>query len=314
MTRLFEYIWLDSMGNCRSKIKLSNAESPLVWNYDGSSTGQADGNNSEVLIQPVRCVNHPFYPKNFHGQYNLLVLCETLNPDGTPHCDNTRRPAAEIFDRYKDQIPIYGLKQEFFLQRPGHKRIDDKEPQGRYYCGVGTQMEGREVVEEAMRKCEQTGMKITGMNAEVAPLQWKLQLCESGITAADNLVLLRYILVRVAEKHGYDVIFHPKPYAGDWNGSGCHTNFSTSAMRQDGGLEHIHAAIKKLAARHVEHMANYGHDNDLRFSWGVADRGASIRIPSDVAKHGKGYFEDRRPSANMDPYLVTSMILETINQ
>merc|ERR1712003_76136 len=103
-----------------------------------------------------------------------------------------------------------------------------------------------------------------------------------------------------------------------------HTNVSTKAMREDGGLEVIKKAIYKLGAKHEEHIAVYGEGNELRltgkfetasindFSYGVANRGASIRIGRDTEAEGKGYFEDRRPSSNCDPYLVTGKIMETI--
>jgi glutamine synthetase len=103
-----------------------------------------------------------------------------------------------------------------------------------------------------------------------------------------------------------------------------HTNVSTKKMRETGGLEHIKKAIYKLGAKHMEHIAVYGEDNDKRltgkyetaninqFSYGVANRGASVRIGRDTESEGKGYFEDRRPASNADPYIVTGKIFETI--
>jgi len=328
--KILEYIWLDADNNYRSKTKIYTYEKtgPFdlecvpIWNYDGSSTGQADGNDSEVFIKPVYMVRDTFR----RNDDSWLVLCDTWLSNGEPHPTNTRFAAKEIFDNeiVKKQETYFGLEQEFFalksIENIGKKMRDN---QGSFYCGVGycTALH-REFNEEALKNLMDSGLNITGFNNEVAVAQFEFQILGEGIHAADELHLLRYILVRTAEKYNLHINFHPKPFIGV-NGSGCHTNYSTKTMREEGGIKAIYKAIDNLKEKHHEYMDVYGKDNHMRltgkhetasiseFSFGVADRGASIRIPRFTERDGKGYFEDRRPASNMDPYVVTSKIAET---
>lgn len=327
-----EYIWIDGTNGIRSKCKTLDAKPSSIedlpeWNFDGSSTDQAPGHDSDIYLRPAA-----MYPDPFRRGDNIIVLAECWNPDGTPNKTNYRHECAKLMEAHKDQHIWFGIEQEYTLFDDmdnvyGWPKGGFPAPQGPYYCGVGTgRVFGRDVVEAHYRACLYSGINISGINAEVMPSQWEFQVgpCE-GIKMGDELTVSRYLLHRVAEEFGIKISFHPKPLtSGDWNGAGCHTNVSTDAMRKPNGIKHIEDAIEKLSKRHKEHIAVYGEDNDLRltgkhetasvanFSSGVANRGASVRIPRSVAKEGCGYFEDRRPASNIDPYLVTGIIAETI--
>jgi glutamine synthetase len=329
-----EYIWLAADQSIRSKSRtLYMNENKVLhipdWNYDGSSTGQAPGDSSEIILKPVAVYRDPF-----RGGEHKLVLCNGVKADGSNVTGYHRDNAVEIFNTRSEEDVWFGLEQEYVLFNEDGKTplgwSVGKEPdeQGPYYCGVGTgKVKGREVVEEHYKKCLDAGIRISGVNAEVMLGQWEYQVGPSeGITSGDELWMSRYIMERVCEKHGVIVSLDPKPIEGKWNGSGCHTNFSTKSMRENSNKDIYMSIIEKLEAKQKEHIKLYGIGNERRltgdcetasiddFSYGVGDRGASIRIPSDVAKNNyqSGYLEDRRPASNMDPYLVTSKIAETI--
>lgn len=327
-----EYIWIDGhqpTQKMRSKTKVVNGPIESIdqipdWGFDGSSTMQAEGNDSDCMLKPV-C----FTPDPVRGGDNILVMCEVMNADGTPHKSNTRSKCREVAEKYEDQDAWYGIEQEYtFFQGRSPLGWPDggyPAPQGPFYCGVGAdEVFGRDIVEEHMEACIEAGLEISGINAEVMPGQWEFQIGPVGTLAAgDQTWLARYLLYRIAEDYGVSATLHPKPVAGDWNGAGAHTNFSTKAMREDGGLSVIEAACEKLKDKHENHITIYGAHNEERltglhetcsiheFRYGVSDRGASIRIPMQTANDGKGYLEDRRPSANMDPYVVCAALLET---
>lgn len=327
-----EYVWIDGLGKLRSKSRTVSADATEAaalpdWNYDGSSTGQAPGEDSEVILKPRAVYRDPFR----EGKH-ILVMCDTYTPGGAPLPTNTRHSCAVVMSKAEAEVPWFGLEQEYFLidratGKPlGFPAEGDPPPQGPYYCGVGeANAFGREVVEMAWRAQLYAGLKVGGINAEVAPGQWEFQVGPCvGIEGGDMLWMGRYILERVAELQGLSVNYDPKPIEGDWNGSGCHTNFSTKDMRAEGGYKRaINPAIDRLSMKHDLHIAAYGEGNDKRltgkhetapitqFRWGVADRGASIRVGNSVAADGKGYFEDRRPAGNCDPYVVTKLLVST---
>ncbi len=334
-----EYVWIDGLNHMRSKIKIVNnvihtIEDVPIWNFDGSSTKQADGWNSDVMLKPVRLFNNPFikHCKSF------LVLCECSNKDETPHETNTRAECVKTAKLCEEHKPWFGIEQEYILfgrDDLPYKWKQHNEPgkggQGPYYCGVGGDRSfGREISNEHMKLCMEAGVRICGTNAEVTPSQWEFQIIHlPPVEEADHLWMSRYILYRVTEKYGCYADLHPKPYPGHsgsnlWNGSGLHTNTSLLSMRQPGGIKYIYKACEKLRGKHKEHIAVYGKYNDERltgkhetcsineFRYGEMDRGASIRIPLGVLRAKCGYFEDRRPASNGDPYLIIDRILKTI--
>ncbi len=326
-----EYIWLDGYTpepNLRSKTKVWDYDGddiPAVealpgWAFDGSSTEQAEGHTSDCLLKPVRIVPDPDRINAY------LVMCEVLLPDGTEHPSNSRG------DWDDDEDMWFGFEQEYVLTKDklpiGFPKKGYPGPQGPYYCAIGNgNVEGRDIVEEHLDLSIEAGLQVTGINAEVMIGQWEYQLFGKGAKrAADDAWLARYLLIRTAEKYGVSVELHPKPVSGDWNGSGMHTNFSNTFIRDEGGEEKIKALLDKFAPLHDEHIAVYGSFNDMRltglhetqaidkFSYAVSDRGASVRIPVGTVQDGwKGYLEDRRPASNADPYKVVRRICQTVN-
>ncbi|MEE2829148.1 MAG: glutamine synthetase beta-grasp domain-containing protein [Myxococcota bacterium] len=327
-----EYIWIDGTDptQClRSKTKVIvdfDGTFP-VWGFDGSSTNQAAGDDSDCHLQPVSHIPDPI-----RGDGHWLVMCEVLLADGeTPHPTNTRAPLRKVLEAGGAELDAwFGLEQEYTLfdgSRPLGFGEDRRYPpaQGPYYCGVGAdQVYGRELVEDHMRACAASGIKISGINAEVMPGQWEYQVGPvSALEAGDQLWLSRWLLYRMGEEYGINATLDPKPVPGDWNGAGLHTNFSTAAMRREGGMEHITAWCEAASQRIDEHLAVYGDGIEMRltgrhetcsfreFKYGVGDRTASIRIPLGTAQVGYGYLEDRRPNANADPYAIAGVMLQT---
>ena len=325
-----EYIWLDGYTpepNLRSKTKVvDSAPKSLadcaVWGFDGSSTMQAEGRTSDCGLKPIA-----YYPDSTRKN-GFLVMCEVLLPDGTPHPSNFRATVGESSDLW------IGLEQEYFFYQDGRPlgfpETGYPAPQGPYYTGVGYRNVGdiaRQIVEEHIDITLDAGINLEGINAEVAKGQWEFQIFAKGSKKiGDDMWVARYLLLRLCEKYGIDVEFHCKPIQGDWNGSGMHCNFSTDRLREKGGKEYFEKLMAALDKYKDEHIAAYGPDNHLRltglhetqsidkFNYGVANRGASIRIPHSFVKDEayKGYLEDRRPNSAADPYKIVARLLKTI--
>ncbi|MCZ6614356.1 MAG: glutamine synthetase beta-grasp domain-containing protein [Chloroflexi bacterium] len=322
-----EYIWIDGQkptAKLRSKGKvIPVGEEPPVWGFDGSSTEQAPGRNSDCVLRPVFICPDPL-----RGGDNKLVLCEVLLTDMTPHPTNTRAACVAAAEKYADFDIWFGIEQEYTYYegaRPlGWPTNGFPAPQGGYYCGVGSdEVFGRPIVEAHLDNCLHAGLGISGINAEVMPAQWEFQIGPLGtVEVSDSLWVARWLLYRTGEEFNVIATLDPKPVPGDWNGAGAHTNFSTKYMREN--YDACVAAAEALGTKHELHIANYGARIEDRltglhetcsyreFRYGVSDRGASVRIPWQVARDKKGYIEDRRPNANCDPYVVTRLVVETV--
>jgi glutamine synthetase len=336
-----EYIWLDSNKKFRSKVKIinhsidstySNIYSFPEWDYDGSSTGQAEGKKSEIILRPVFVCNNPLLNTTGNNVlYSKLVLCETYHPDGTPTVSNTRHLATKVFETCRDESPWFGLEQEYFIIDKRFEAMPDAHgaifyETAEHYCGTGKHIEYRNIAEGHMLACTKAGITISGINAEVSKNQWEFQIGPSeGTKAADELLIARFLLERTAEKYNVTISYEPKPFS-HINGSGCHTNFSTLKMRNpcqdNNGMMEIYRVVNNLEKYHSEDIQHYGTRNEARLSGkhetsnyytfmsGIGDRGVSVRINNNTYNAGYGYFEDRRPAANMDPYLVTSILMK----
>jgi glutamine synthetase len=343
MIGMAEYIWLDgakptALLRSKGRVISTGEEVSLSdfpeWGFDGSSTYQAPGDMSDLVLAPSY-----FVPDPLRGYGNYLVLCEVLNADGTPHTTNTRALLRDVINAGgQDLEPWGGFEQEYTLFQDGiplgFTPASEPAPQGPYYCGVGAnRIFGRDIVEDHAVACIEAGINIYGINAEVMPGQWEYQVGYRGfegdnndlLTLCDQRIIANWLLERIAEDYDVEVSFANKPKSGDWNGAGCHTNFSTKNMRDKvKGKQTIDNAVKALSEKHNEHIQVYGAGNDQRltgkhetcsfrqFRAGTSDRGASIRIPLGVAQKGYGYIEDRRPGANSDPYVVSARLIATV--
>ena len=339
---LATYLWLDGTKPTtlvRSKTRvLEYSETISIenfpeWGFDGSSTNQATGDNSDCILKPVS-----FIPDPIRGEGCFLVMSEVFERTGKVHLTNTRARLRNVLKSGADKQDAYfGFEQEYTLISDngpaGWPPNGYPEPQGPYYCGVGyNRVGGRELVEAHLEACLEAGILIYGTNAEVMLGQWEYQIGYRGfdetcdpLTVADHMWYATWIMDRLSEEYGYRCSYDNKPVKGDWNGAGCHTNFSTKDMRsKKTGKAVIKKILELLEKSHDKHIPFYGDCLDERltglhetcaideFRSGESDRGASIRIPVQTSRDGYGYLEDRRPGANSDPYLVMARILTTI--
>lgn len=333
---LATYVWIDGSGiNMRSKDRILSCvpicpEQAPCWHFDGSSTGQATAENSDTSLKPCAIYRDPF-----RCEPHILILCEVYNSDGKPAENNNRKYCHSLCDLHAAEEPWFGIEQEYTMVDVDGWGLGWPKgggfPAVKYqysYCGVGAKyVTGRDICEAHAKACLYAGLDFEGTNAEVMFASWEWQIGIScGIKGADDLWMSRYIMARVAEDYGVDITYHPKPFGHLHPGIGMHHNFSTKKMRSDGGYKYIEECIKKLETNHMKHMKAYGNDemtNKMRlsgkfetssydkFSWGIANRKASIRLQRGIKENDRGHIEDRRPAGDSDPYLVCGLLLET---
>lgn len=347
-TLKLEYVWIGLNGfqgetwTMRSKLKVHSFLNDQIkslgegdvsvlpmWSFDGSSTGQATGENSDCILAPIRAITDTVR----NDGRSVIVLCEVLNADGTPHSTNHRRTLIENEIKNKNIEAAFGLEQEYSIiknGRPlGFPAGGYPPPQGPYYCSAGgDRCFGRDISEEHVDACIRSGLHITGTNVEVKPGQHEYQIGGPNIgptLVSDELWLSRWLLMKIAEKKEMSVTFEAKPVLGDWNGAGLHHNVSTKELRENGTKEKFEKIMERMSENHKEDMKVFGVDNHLRmtgeletsspdkFTWGVSNRGCSVRIPvQTVQNNWCGYFEDRRPASSIDPYQTTNAILRSL--
>jgi len=338
-----EYVWIDSdywdgqsFDLCCKTLTLADAPVSLdeipIWTY----SGEYDGKEKDVVIVPRRMYRDPFRP----GNNNIIVLADTYKEPsgeekdhGPPTKFNTRAACEAAMQKAEEagEDPWFGFEQEYYLLDTttnwplGWPKGGYPDKDTAFYCSVGSQkVVARSLIESHYRACLYAGVMIGGINSEVAPAQWEFQVGPaSGTLGADDLWMARFILQRLCEEFQVGVTFDPKPVLKQ-AGIGCHTNYSNMATRSSpGGMDAIKQQCERLRQKHEKHIGNYGIGNERRltgkddtaaitdFSWGIGDRKASIRIGCKVAMRDCGYYEDRRPAANMDPYLVSQLLVET---
>jgi glutamine synthetase len=295
-----EYIWIDGLtptGKLRSKTKImEQGTEPPIWGFDGSSTQQATGDQSDCVLKPVAQ-----FPDPIRGGDNILVMCEVMNVDMTPHASNTRAALVESSSNFSEFEPWFGMEQEYTFYEQSYDSLKYGQPlgfppsgypapQGGYYCGVGAdEVYGRDISEAHATACIEAELGISGTNAEVMPGQWEFQIGPVGAPdIGDQIWIARWLLYRIAEDWNISATLDPKPVKGDWH-------------------------VKNYGAN-IEDRLTGDHETQSfdTFSYGVSDRGASVRIPWQVEVDKKGYLEDRRPNANGDPYVIAMLMIDTV--
>lgn len=300
------------------------------WNYDGSSAGDIPHNeddNTECLLYPIALYDNPFHTSNDKTKY-MLVLCNNsyiLKDKEYGIHDIMFNYFCDIKSKLEEEQYMFGFEQEFFMidiktGLPLGINNFNEVIQGDYYCGNGYyNVRGRDFLLDTQEKLINAGINITGFNYEVAPGQAEFQVCDYDMEALFQLLMLRFILIRNGETYDIHISFNNIIHDGDnINNTGCHINISNFKMRQNNGIETINKKINELKDKTPtnanEFNEIFGEDNTERlcgkletsnwneFSWGIGTRHTSIRIPTQVFKDKKGYFEDRRPGGNVDPF------------
>ena len=325
------YIWLDVTMHIRCKYRtlerpiITDVFVPPSWVCDGAACGLTSLADAEVTLNPIYFANNPL--PDAHPS-DIVVLCDCLNTlTGKALESNTRHFAHTAFaNSLRDVHPHFSFVQEYILfdaETMQPWQWDHWFPDGGLpkktasYCSVGKRFAiGREVALKHYRACLQAGLKVVSLNAEAMPGQWRFEIgALEGLSAADELVMARFFLDSICETAGLMPMYHPKPKR-NCNGSACIVKYSNDLTRAENGWTEILLIVQNLSSRHTVDMMRYGKDNDKRldsteFTYGTGDKRASINIPRSVFVSKRGHFEDRRPGANCDPYVVCALIHES---
>lgn len=339
---LAEYIWLGSTGSdLRSTTRLLDKkpscveELPIV-DVDGSASGQATSDSCEIFLKPRKIFSDPFR-KGDH----ILVLCDTFLPpllgdfeptdQLQPHPSNNRAPCEAVSRKAAGSEPMFAVEQEYLVLDPatgqaigwGGQGLAPHEQHLRGLCGPGwpglsgAPANCRSFAEQHLAYCLHAGVKIAGMAAPhaYALLTYEVGPC-LGVAMGDELWMSRYILLRLAQRHNVGVSWDPHHAPGEGGSLACRVKFSTAETRQPGiGMFAMQQQIANLEALHMQHMLAYGAGRARQlpggFSCGVSNNTCTIMIPSKALIGRCGYYVDRRPGANMDPYLVTMLLVSS---
>lgn len=275
---ILEYIWIDGRGNLRSKYRTAN----INFIDEGNDYITVENwNCDEIALVPVAHFLNPF----FDPGRAFLVLCDTCCNGVTPTETNFRRDATKVFESSAEKLdPWFRIEQRCFITQ---------------LCGGTRTITLRKLAEKHYEYCLQAGLKIGGINAEVAPSQWEFRIGpHPGLGAGDELWVARYILHKLGEEFGVCISFKSELASAS---DTLNTTFSTENSRNKNGLKCIYNYIDRLWKKHAR---------DAGFALGAAS--TSIRIPKSVLKAGCGHLEDRRPASDTDPYRVIAAIFSGV--
>jgi len=337
---LATYIWIDStQEQLRQKTATldsfpSDVSELKIWNFDGSSTGQASGNYSDVLLRPVAFFRDPFRRGN-----HILVFCECLREDGNPHPNDARRPLAQTIESCQEKDPLFVLEQQYTMLDLKHRPLGWPQPSGfpsatgDSYCGIGADRSfGRDIAEAHISACLFAGVKIEGMRGGLMPGQWAFRIGPgSGVEVADHLWVARFILHQVAEQFGVVISIHPNPVA-KISTSFLPVYLATKEIREEKGLKAAEEAAKRLRETHESYQEifrreqgrefsiefsrelsrDFSRDLSRDFSRADLDPRDLVRAREVPESWGSKYLEDGRPASNCDPYVLIQKIAETV--
>nr|CAH7745052.1 unnamed protein product [Callosobruchus chinensis] len=310
------YLWIDHTGeNLRSKTRTldfspSTYKEVPIWNFNGFHTMKAPKEKSDYYLVPVSLYNDPI-----RRGANKIVLCETFDADEKPCKTNHRQKCVEALNKVCDHEVYIGFEQDYYIMgsdgRPfGWPPMGEPISDRQYYASMCTVI-GREITECIYRALLYAGVNVYSDCAEPAPSQWELKTNgERGVKPADDMWFSRWLMQRIAEDFGLCISFQPF-VSPRWSKSGLHVTYSTKKMRDNDGMKYIQETIKKLEKCHTEMLKIYKSTYlGDKFTSGIGDRTASVRIPKIVADKKKGFIEDRRPAGNADPYKIMEALIK----